>query len=279
MVKEFVQHGKVQLLEVDLDKTAALHSSLLKVGNEEDSIVVKSLNVDLRLETTDIIDFLTHSYPSNFGWNRTRKFMMLNLVSYERIWNSVVSEDDEHWIQDSLEALSYIHDFWFDPAKQVAAVGAVLHVENHFVFVAVHLSGRRGKHVIVYDSLAGDDRFKLLAFRIGQLWQRLLVHKLGSIDDGWSYSIKPFLEQQDGNNCGVFALVHSFQFMKSALFSGGVRKVGMPKVKQMREILFQWKPEPRFQPATILSIKQTVLLDETAFQEVHDASYVKLVDD
>eukprot|EP00924_Labyrinthula_sp_SR-Ha-C_P012068 augustus_masked-scaffold_26-processed-gene-3.9-mRNA-1 protein AED:1.00 eAED:1.00 QI:0/0/0/0/1/1/3/0/436 len=305
VAENFVESSRLQLFEEDLEKTAALYNYLLKIGigyefcskrpvlrdnyitfirtglgiiNQKSSQMEQvkellskylevtsdgnfSLSVDVHgraardvkrqlqqsqeLETTDIIDFLTHSYPSNFGWNKNRKFMMLNLVSYERNWNSVVNEEDEHWIEDFLEALSYIHDFWFDPAKKIEAVGAVLHVENRFVFVAVHLSGRRGKHVIVYDFLT---------------------------DDGWSYSIKPFLEQQDGNKCGVFALIHSFQFMKSALFSWGVRKVETPKVKQMREILFQWKPEPRFQPAMIRSIRQRVLSDAATLQDVNEES-------
>eukprot|EP00924_Labyrinthula_sp_SR-Ha-C_P012126 augustus_masked-scaffold_26-processed-gene-4.13-mRNA-1 protein AED:1.00 eAED:1.00 QI:0/0/0/0/1/1/2/0/320 len=251
--------GSLNLL-VDSDdeerRPQRIRRSLEATAVVEDNVVVNAVQVDLTLENTDVIDFLSHQFGSWYGWISTEKRIVLHGLSYERIWASIGNEDDDQWLK-------------------VNAIGTVLHVRDHFVFIAVHLGGTRGKPVTIYDSMGGREEFNELALKIGQLWHRFLVLKDANVDAGWNFTVKPFHEQPDGMNCEVFALVHALQFMK-VVFKAAITKVGLSVVKQMREMLFQWRAEDRFQVVRPTTVQLSVSADATIAKHLDEVSDVQV---
>eukprot|EP00924_Labyrinthula_sp_SR-Ha-C_P011898 augustus_masked-scaffold_76-processed-gene-0.77-mRNA-1 protein AED:1.00 eAED:1.00 QI:0/0/0/0/1/1/2/0/266 len=72
---------------------------------------------------------------------------------------------------------------------------------------------------------------------------------------------------EDGLNCGVFALVHVFQFMK-CVFRAGIRKAGLSVVKEMRQKVFEWRPEERLQSGRASSVQVSVSVDATMAKDL-----------
>eukprot|EP00924_Labyrinthula_sp_SR-Ha-C_P011894 augustus_masked-scaffold_76-processed-gene-0.82-mRNA-1 protein AED:1.00 eAED:1.00 QI:0/0/0/0/1/1/3/0/420 len=251
--------------KVAVRKTGAYTKEKFDLENStavvEDNVVINAVQVDLRLENTDVIDFLSHQFGSWYGWISTGKRIVLHGLSYERIWASIGNEDDAQWLVDSTEAMSYFMEFWLHPSKKVNAIGSVLHVRNHFVIIAVHLGGTRGKLVTIYDSMGGREELNELAVKVGQPWHHFLVLKDANVDAGWNLTVKPFHEQADGVNCGVFALVHALQFMK-VVFKAGIRKVGLT--------------EERFQVVRPRTVQLSVSADATIAKHLDEVSDVQV---
>eukprot|EP00924_Labyrinthula_sp_SR-Ha-C_P002001 snap_masked-scaffold_30-processed-gene-3.95-mRNA-1 protein AED:1.00 eAED:1.00 QI:0/0/0/0/1/1/2/0/421 len=226
---------------------------------EDEKRVVNVVRTDFRLTNDDITRFLQAKFPNNYGWNRNKQRIVLASMSYEE---SLDVAHDLSWLDTTADALDYLNDSVPSTEKPVKAVGSVLLVDEHFIFIAVHLRGRLGKKVIIYDSMVGNRKYIKLSYRIAELWQHLFMKWTEKVGGDWNYEVKAFQEQQDSHNCGVFALIHCLQFM-NVTFSGGIRRVGAKPVNEMREHLFEWENHPRFR-----ADDETVLQTESVTAKV-----------
>eukprot|EP00924_Labyrinthula_sp_SR-Ha-C_P001973 augustus_masked-scaffold_30-processed-gene-3.13-mRNA-1 protein AED:1.00 eAED:1.00 QI:0/0/0/0/1/1/3/0/364 len=120
---------------------------------EDEERVVNVVRTDFSLTNDDITRFLQAKFPNDYGWNRSMQRIVLVAINYEIIWESLDVAHDLSWLETTADALDYLKDTVLSTEKPVKAVGSVLLVDEHFIFIAVHLKGRLGKKVIIYDSM------------------------------------------------------------------------------------------------------------------------------